>query len=87
MLLGDVDVGNGALSGLFEEVVLDIASIRALVQLDDSGLAEDTLLFQKVLGCAAVGAGRLGENHDRLLVDESVDLGLDLGSHFRCERR
>ena len=57
VLLGDEDVGHGALASQALEVGLDISTILDVVELKDKGLGSE--LFQKVLGLGAVRAVRL----------------------------
>lgn len=77
MLLRDEDVRHGALARQVRERVLDCAAIVHLVQLD--GVELCARVGQKLLRGAAVGAVRLREDGDGVLVDDGLDFGLGGG--------
>jgi uncharacterized membrane protein (Fun14 family) len=73
VLLLDVDVGDGTLARDLLESVLKSGAIRNFVKLEE--LVIGVQFIQSLLGLLAVGAVRLGEDNNRVVVDKLLNLG------------
>merc|ERR1712137_1442566 len=73
VLLADEDVGHGALLSDVLESVLDGGTVVNLVELEDVGLCAH--LAEEALSGLAVGAVGLGEDSNRVAVDDLLCLG------------
>lgn len=65
VLLADKDVGDSALASQPQEVGLDGGTVFIVVELHD--IEGDIERSQQILGLRAVGAVRLGEDHDGIV--------------------
>jgi len=77
MLLVDEDIRDGSLAGFLVKVLLDVLAIIAEVQFVDLDcllcVSAEVELVDDALCTAAVGAGRLGEEGDKVFVDRGLD--------------